>query len=811
MRKTILTVILVFYFVPFIVSQNKTVKGKVVDIKTGLPLAFVNISTENENAGTISDIDGNFSIKIKETNIYLNISYLGYQPVKYIIDFNKESQLIKLKEQPYELEEVKIHPGVNPAHRIIKNAIENRKKNNPLNHKQFTYTSYDKMTITADINNKIEQDSLMIDSTEKKLKDYFERRYLFIMESITERKYMYPGLNQENVIATRVSGLKDPIIVFMISQLQSASFYDNEINIINNSYVNPISKGSISRYFFLIEDTLFNNNGDTTFIISFKPKLNKYFDGLKGFLYINSDGWAIQNVKAQPVKDTSKYIITIQQAYQKINDSVWFPKQLNTNILMKKFNLSYNHEKLNPIAEGTSYIQDINLNPGLRKRDFGLYEVEVEQEALKRDENYWNKYRTDSLSPKEVETYRYMDSIGEASNLERLLETTQTLMTGKIPLGPISIDMDKLIKYNIYEGFYLGIGLHTNRKFSKVVSFGGFVGYGFGDNTLKYGVDGGWNFHKPTESYIKLAAYYQVIESGGVTFRSDKDREWNPENFGDFFIKRKNLTQGYEADYSFRVRAFRDFKWNVGFIVQDKTAYGDYIFTPFDQTNLPQKYSFTMATFEFRYAFREKIIKTTRNTMSLGSKYPIVLFKYTQGLKNVIHADFKFSKFDLRVTGKNETKYYGDFLWTLNLGYVKGTIPATDLYATRGTYRVFTLYAPNTFGTMLTNEFLSDRYASLFLTWDFKDLLVNLSRWKPRLLLLTNMAIGDIKNPQQHLNYGFKIMNKGFFESGFIIRKLLDLKFVDFGGGIMYRYGPYSFNKTGDNFAYKFSIYYGFN
>jgi hypothetical protein len=43
-----------------------------------------------------------------------------------------------------------------------------------------------------------------------------------------------------------------------------------------------------------------------------------------------------------------------------------------------------------------------------------------------------------------------------------------------------------------------------------------------------------------------------------------------------------------------------------------------------------------------------------------------------------------------------------------------------------------------------------------------------------------------------------------------MIRKLLDLKLVDFGLGVLYRYGAYAFPNVSDNMAYKLSIYYGF-
>jgi hypothetical protein len=808
MQKTVLFILFVILSFSVVKGQQVTIKGQVVDAKTDMTLPFVNISDEEGKTGAVSDVDGLFSITLPSKTCCLKLSYVGYESKKYKVDYSKELQLIRMNVKPVELEEVKIVPGENPAVRIIKLAIEHVDQNNPKNLKEFSYISYDKMVVSVDSPESEKSDSVNPDLSDKEIKKIIDQHDFFLMETVTRRNYLRPGLNQEKVLATKVSGLKNPVMLFILSQLQSASFYDKQINIVGNKYVNPVSKGALNKYFFLLEDTVFNARGDTVFVITFRPKLHKKFDGLKGVFYINSDGWAIQNVVAQPLKDTNKAVITIHQSYRKI-DSVWFPSQFKTDIVFKKIDVAAGDKKYPTVAKGTSYIKDVNLHPGLKKRDFGLYVLEVDPDAAKRDEEFWNKYRNDSLIERDKETYRIVDSLGKASNFGGTITFIQSMMTGTIPLGPLSIDLKSLIRYNVYEGFYLGLGLHTNRNFSKILRFGGFVGYGFKDEKIKYGVDASVMFHKATESRITVEYFYRPLESGGVRYFSDRHRELSPESFGDFFVSRKNLTKSTALNYSFRLRPLRDFHWDIGFAIEEKQAYGDYIFMPLQDLQKPQVYKFTKLNLEFRFAFREKIIQTPKRTVSMGSKYPVVTFRYTQGFKNVIESDVKFSRFDLRVTDKVETNFYGQFIWTLNFGYVVGSPPASELFAVRGTYRLFTLYAPNTFGTMATNEFLSDRYAALFLTWDFEDLLVSAGYWNPRLMLLTNIGIGSLSNPQDHLNYDFKTMEKGYFESGFVVRKLLDIKIVDFGLGIMFRYGPYSLPKTKDNFAYKLSIYYG--
>jgi len=119
------------------------------------------------------------------------------------------------------------------------------------------------------------------------------------MENVTKRKFLHPDKNYNQVIATKMSGFKDPVFVFLTTQIQSFSFYKPFITIFQKSYVNPISAGTLNKYFFKLEDTIWSGR-DTTFIIQFRPRKGTNFDGLKGVISINTNKWAIQNVTAQP-------------------------------------------------------------------------------------------------------------------------------------------------------------------------------------------------------------------------------------------------------------------------------------------------------------------------------------------------------------------------------------------------------------------------------------------------------------------------------------------------------------------------------
>ncbi len=795
---------------PLALVSQTLIQGVVLDENTKESLAFVHIISES-GRGATTDIDGKFQLSIRANDSFLKLSYVGYHPAQIVLD-GKKTYSIKLKPKTFHLDEVEVFPGINPAHRIINNVIDNRDNNDPQKLDAFTYTSYDKLNVFVDADSLLMKDTALLDSTERKARNFIEKQDVFLVETVTERKYMSPGMNQENVLATRVSGLKDPIMAFMISQIQSTSFYDERIQIAGNTYINPISSGSTKKYFFLIEDTLYTEAADTVFIISFRPMMKTKFDGMKGFLSINSRGWAIQNVKAEPKNDSTGIVIKIQQSYEFIQDH-WFPNQLNTDIIFTNMQVAAEGgDAYNLVGKGRSYIKDLDLNPDLKKSDFGFHEVEIASDATKKKGEFWSEHRTDSLTPKELETYRVIDSIGRAENFDRMASTFQTLMVGRIPIKWMDIDLDKIIHYNAYEGLYLGVGAHTNDQLSKTISFGGFWGYGFQDQAAKYGGDLLINIHKPSESSLHLEAYNKVTPSGGTSFFDDKGQLWKTNYFDQFFIKRMNPTRGAALDYSFRIRAMRDFKWNVGISIDEKETYEDYYFADASDSLAPHQTSFTYNTFSlgFKFSYRERIIQTTKGALSMGSEHPTLWINYSRG-SNVFMADaFQFNRIDLKIEDHIHINYFGDFSYQIMAGFVDRALPVSNLFNANGTYRTFTLFAPNSFGTMRTNEFFSDRYIALFLSHNFGNLLFPEGNFQPELVLLTNITFGELSKPDYHNNITYNTLEKGYYESGLLIRKLLDLRVYDLGLGIMYRYGPYGFDNAADNFAYKISLFYGF-
>ena len=90
---------------PLLWGQNHSIKGQIVDAKSNEPLIGVNITVEGTSNGTISDVDGHFTLTATPDAV-LKISYIGYREVLLKVADLKKDAIISLEEDSKQLEEV---------------------------------------------------------------------------------------------------------------------------------------------------------------------------------------------------------------------------------------------------------------------------------------------------------------------------------------------------------------------------------------------------------------------------------------------------------------------------------------------------------------------------------------------------------------------------------------------------------------------------------------------------------------------------------------------------------------------------------
>lgn len=799
--------LVIFSLIPTVLFGQHQLKGKVIDSKTKEALAFVNIITSN-NLGTTTGIDGQFTFNATKPITFLKLSYVGYEPQELSVA-GKKYITIELKATNYELMEFKVLPGENPAHRIIKKVVENRKINDPEKSLNFKYDSYTKLYFTAQIDSAIlnNPDTIVkLDSSDQRAIKYLDKHHIFMMESVTERKYKQPDKSYEKIIASRVSGLKNPTFSLLGTEMQSFSFYKSNLHVLGESYLNPVSVNSHNKYLFLIEDTTFNG-ADTVFILSFRPRKGKNFKGLKGLLYINTDGFALQNVIAEPVNQEG-ISVKIQQKYQKM-DGAWFPIQLNSNMIFN--NAQVNNYKMMGI--GKTYLKNIVINPELSNKEFSYVETEIDKDATKKDEAFWNQYREDTLSKKEQNTYLFVDSVGKAEHFDRKMNGLVAILTGKIKWGVVDLDINRFLRYNDYEGVRLGAGLHTNKDLLKWMSVGGYGAYGFKDKEWKYGGDVNFNISHKKDIELNLSVIKDVAEPGMVSFYDYKIPLLSTAGNRVLYLSRMNNIDKLEARLKFRT--LRYLKVYLFANQENVEVTNNYYFNKVigANTTLHDKYyTFSEAGVELRYAFKEKVIESFNMQIPKPSKYPIIYARIAQGFK-ILNGEYKYTRYALRAEKRFYIKGWGAPKFSIEAGLTDGKVPQHKLNSSKGTNdtKDFLLVSTeNAFETMLPYEFFSSEYVHFHFRHSFGSLLFKTKKFAPELVLTSSVGFGALSYQGLHQGESFNTMEKGYYESGVLINKILKLNFTTFGVGAFYRYGPYKLPKTSDNFTIKMSLGFGF-
>lgn len=797
-----------FFFLSINFYGQYSLDGQVIDEKTKEPLAFVSIVIKGSQKGTSTSIEGKFRLTSDQPIQEIVLSYVGYQPLTYVTS-GSPSILIKLKRQAVELLEVKILPGENPAHRIIKLASLNRDKNNPDKIHSYICNTYNKTHYEL-VPNITDPDSIKKDSSLARVMKFATKSNILMMESVTERKYLAKDHLNETVLANKVSGFKNPSFTTLATDLQPFNFYGDHFTMLGKNYLNPITSGSTTKYFFNIEDTLYQNN-DSVFIISYRPLKGKNFEGLKGVLYINTNKYAIQNVIAEPYDKTLMHL-KIQQQYQYIDNKQWFPEQLNYELHFE----NYPSKRFGMRLIGRSYITNVRLDANLQKRDFSYTTVTTDIHANSKDSIYWQTHRLDTLSTKENSTYHLIDSIGQATKLDQKLKIVEALTTGQLPISFVSLDLNKIILVNKYETFRAGLGLHTNDKFSSWFTIGGYAGYGYTDKEIKYGFDGKVYLRKNSNDYFLKYAYSHDLAEAAKPFYFLTRNNY----YRNTLVSRMDFVTQHSATFNFRAFKYLTSSINYNQAEIKPTYNYNYLSSASDYT-IPTN-SDTIASTNFhlktveigikgRFAYKERLVQSLGQVVSGGSKYPIVYFSYAKGLKINGMGDYDYNKYSLGIEKTFLIKNLGKTHVLLEGGMIDQKVPYPLLFNGSGSISKNRVYIDNAFQTMGFNEFVSDRYANLFFSHNFGSLLFKNEKFKPEIILHTNIGYGSLSNANQHQFLPLKTVERGFYESGLMINniikfKYMNLVYIGFGAGAFVRYGDYANPALKDNLAFKVSL-----
>ncbi len=795
--------------------QSQTITGKIIDSVKVEPIAFANLVLDDGIRGTTTDIEGNFTLTLPAGySGKITISHVSYQRIKLPASYFAKNRIIRLAPSVTVLNEVVFKAEENPAFRIIRNAVKNKKQHNPDNLNSYQYNSYNKLIMkgsepTAAFKDKVSKlkektDTAKLSKKDKELLSFDSitgKMHFFMSESVTEKQVMNPGRSKETLIGFRASGFKSPLFANVATDYQPFSFYSDNISLLGKDFLNPISKNSEDRYDFYLTDTTYLDQ-DTVYIIQFEPRKGKLITGLKGMVSISTDGYAIKNIIAGTADTLALTKIRIQQNYEKVNGK-WFPVQLNTDIDFEEFKIFDSHL----MVQHRSFIRDVQINPAMKKSSFGDIKVDLTLPKPELNNEMLAKFRTSPLDSKEGQTYVTIDSVmRKFSWLDKGLEA---FATQAWPLGPFEIDLTKIARINSFEGFRLGAGLYTSNRFSKSLRVGGYAAYGFKDERWKYGGEMRFNINPDRDFHLTLSYAYDIYETGYGHEGQNKNLIATNESIRKFLSSQYDRTETYKGELGYRLMPRLH---SIAFVSKNQITPAYNYQLLFNNEPL-SAFSIAETGVSLRYSTSENYMQLAGKKIFLGREWPLISFTYTKTLDLFDAQKFNYSKYDFSARFQFKHRPKGKTRLAIHAGWVDGLAPYGRLYNGRGARQVEGIFVDEFFQTMKLYEFTASRYASIFLNHNFGNVFFDTRYSKPELVIYQHAGIGDLENRNSHISstLEFKPFDKGFIESGLGFNNLIRWKYSNvayygLGGAVFYRYGDYQLAKTADNLFFRITF-----
>ena len=829
-RLTVGGVVVFFLITLSLKAQQTIISGKVTDAQTGDPVPFANIVLGGTSIGATTDFAGHYEISTIAQVDSIVASYIGYQTKAKAITFGKSRVInFQLQEEIMSLEDVIFYAGENPAFAIMRKAAANRTLHNKKSLQAYEFESYNKIEVDLDnLTEKFRKRKLMqkikkvIDSVDQIAgEDGQAVLPIFISESISKFYFRNnPELQKEHILKTKITGvgMDDGSLIsqFIGSSFQEYNFYQNWLNIWDKEFISPIADGWKGYYDVYLIDSLYIG-GHFCYRIDITPKREGDL-AFSGTIWITKQHYALKQVDLRVTGTANLNFvekIKIQQELEPTNVGPWIPvksRVLTDFSLMADFGFS--KQAAGFLTKFYTSNKDWVINQPHNPRFYYLT-IEVEEDAMQMDEDYWDEIRHDPLTPTEKNVITMIDTLREIPSVRRLTDVITYLASGFIEIGKLDVGPYPLIyANNNIEGHRFRLGGRTNIYFSKKWVLKGYLAYGTQDEEFKYGA--GVDYIVSRKPWTKIGFYSnRDIQQVGLTYE-DRTNLFSLVAFEAFFRNRKH-TSPYLLDenrLSFRRELRKGLNQRIIFRQREFSQ------LPLDPDSsfispILTNFSTTEIVLETRYGKDELWIQNDNVRTSFGSiKYPIYTFRLIAGIDNLLGSDLSYQHASINIFKNVKMGFLGVSSFSLTGGKVFGEVPVPLLKGHIGNESPFLVRIA--YNLMNSSEFVSDTYASLNYRHRFEGFILNrmplIKKLKWRLRGTANVLFGGVTDENEQIISDIEVSgNPGqttkaldstpYVELGYGFENIFKFGRVDFFHRLTYLNDP-----NVDKFGVKFSF-----
>lgn len=742
------------------ISQQTTIKGKIIDGVTGEALPFAKVRFQNSKIGTISDSLGNFFLESYYATDSVTFSFTGYlTQTKKVKKDQINSFEIKLLVLTSDLEEVVVKaPDELPSTRLHKLVVANKSINNKEKLEAYEYELYNK--IQLDLNNigdKFTENGIVkrldvimdyLDSTDEG-KTYLP---VILTESISDFYFKNkPKLKKEVVKATRITGIENlQVNQFLGDMYLDINIYDNIYDLFYKSFISPVAPYARNYYKFYLDDSTFIGK-NWCYKLRFTPKRTGDLT-FEGEMWIHDTTYAIKRMSASISPGANLNYITdfyFEQEFEQVEKEVWMMVEEK---LIADIRVTENSKLYGLFGRKYSSRRNILIN---QKREEDFYKsdntVEFLDSAKLRSDDYWNKMRHVELSAQEGNIIEMVDSLQQTRFFKTMKNLTYLASTGYVLLGKIELGSAfSLVAFNPVEELRLGLALRTSNKFSKRLELGGKVAYGFGDERFKYMGKIRYNI-TPKKRGMMTGFYSYDIEQIGQSASA--------LSMGNTFTTVLNtapfdkLTFVNKAGLNLEKDIKKDFILFTG--VEWKS------FTPLGLANYQRIHDFdtisisniktTEFTARIRWAKNEEFLSGYFDRTNVACTNPILSFQTIVGVRGILGSQYNYQKFEFQFEHYRQLGIFGRMYYGFSVGYINGSTAYPFLKVHEGNQSLYLMYSA--FNKLNFLELISDKYVGGFIENKWGGLLFDrlplIKKLKLRLVTTGKFVLGDVSSRHQ--------------------------------------------------------------
>ena len=765
--------------------------GIVKDSITGEPLPFVSVFFDGSTIGAMTDDNGTFTLQNNQGYTKLAAASLGYDTKFIDLKPGKKNDNLEvlLKPTAFEISEVVVKPKRekytrkdNPAVELIKKVIAHKNDNRIEAKPEYQTEVYEKLSLSLDnFNPNLDKNKFL--KKFKFIKNYLDTSEfngkpiltVSVRENLSDFYYRKSPKAEKTIVrAKRMQGIDKTLddgggITSNLEEIfKSINIFDNNIPILLNRFVSPLSSTLATTYYhYYIMDTL-DVGGDKCVDLAFVPANSESY-GFTGRLYITLDGnYAVKKVLLNtPANINLNWVdkLRIEQEFKQMPDSTWVLDQENTFVnfyVVKGTQQLYAHQLRN--------YDNYNFNVQNADSVFGLLgALHVLPEATAQPDTFWTHNRPIPLKEKEDALKDLLGQLRKVPAFNAIIKTAEILITGYIPtandkkvtkfdFGP----MNTTFSANHLEGFRMRVGGMTTANLNPYWFASGYLAYGTNDRKIKYNLKLTHSFTKKEyhegENPVNNLSFiqeYDVYTPGQDFLFTSKDNIFVAWKVGEPVTKmqyiRKSVLQ-YEKEW------LNGLTWKSWIMNQNNEAAGTLQYIKRDESgNLYHIKDFTTSEIgtQLRFAPGERAYNGRsgkESVFNLSKDAPVFKLSHQLGIKGVLGGDYNYNHTEISAEKRIWLSSFGHIDAQIKAGKVWDKVPF-PLLILPNTNQSITIQ-PEAFHMMNALEFVTDQYVSFNATYYLKGWILNRIpgiKWlRLREVLSFNMIYGgltDKNNP----------------------------------------------------------------